>query len=400
MQLGKSSCAYIERNVNANNEIVVSAAIAASRVFFRHQDGVWNMATDALTSRLISSENQLGNGHASLADVARLAGVSAQTVSRVVNRKNNVAEPTLTRVREALDALSFQPNRIARSLVLSRSESIGVINLGIPMNVSLSQSQFGIGQSAESAGIATIFATVLEPETGHASEDAVARAFDRLLGQRVEGIILATPMSQRYSAPQKIAATLPVVEMSRNPAEGISGVGTDGVHGGVLAGKHLLDLGHRRIAFVDGPADEGYAGERLTGIENALHRRGQSLERHLHGDFSSASGYRAGQELMRHVGVTAIFCANDQMALGVMHAYSDAGFYAPRDFSVVGFDDIPDAQHFTPTLTTIHQDFIETGAQAFHELARLVAGERPRNISLEPSLVIRGSTGAPPPSAS
>ena len=283
--------------------------------------------------------------------------------------------------------------------MLSRSESIGVINLGIPMNVSLSQSQFGIGQSAEIAGMATIFATVLEPETGHASEEAVARAFDRLLGQRVEGIILASPMSQRYSAPKKIAATLPVVEMSRSPAAGISSVGTDGVHGGMLAGEHLLALGHRRIAFVDGPADEGYAGERLMGIQNALHRRGQSLERHLHGDFSSASGYRAGQELLRHVGVTAIFCANDQMALGVMHAYSDAGLYAPRDFSVVGFDDIPDAQHFTPTLTTIHQDFVETGAQAFNELVRLVEGQQPRSISLEPTLVVRGSTRAPRPAS-
>jgi DNA-binding LacI/PurR family transcriptional regulator len=329
-----------------------------------------------------------------MADVARLAGVSHQTVSRVINGQTNLRPATRLRVEEAIRQLGYRPNSAARALVTKRSATVGVIG---------SKSGFG----GPSAGHRAIQAAgreagyfVSSVNLHDLTRDAVSDAVDHLRDQRVEGIVLiaANDDAVEVARHQEVAG-IPVVVVEGSLDKARWTVGVDQVAGAVLATEHLLDLGHTEIVHVAGPMQWTEARGRLRGWEQAMHAAGLRPSPHVDGDWTAESGYRAGQALARRDDLTAVFVANDQMALGLLRALWEAGRSVPGDVSVVGFDDIPEAAFLIPPLTTVRQDFTAVGHRAIEILQTAIAepasgADVPARL-IQPELVARASTAAP-----
>jgi len=329
-----------------------------------------------------------------MADVARLAGVSHQTVSRVINGQNNLRPETRERVEEAIRQLGYRPNSAARALVTRRSATIGVIG---------SKSGFwgpsSIHRAVQAAGreAGYFVSSVNVPDLTRA---AVADAVDHLHDQGVEGIVLIAANDEALEvARAQEAAGTPVVVVEGSLYQARWTVGVDQTAGAELATHHLLGLGHREIVHVAGPLQWAEARGRLQGWQNAMHAAGLRPSPHLEGDWTAASGYRIGAELAERPEVTAVFAANDQMALGLLRAFWEAGRSVPDEVSVVGFDDIPEAEFLIPPLTTVRQDFIAVGQRAIEMLRSAIAAdsedELPERL-VQPELVVRDSTTKPP----
>ena len=231
--------------------------------------------------------------------------------------------------------------------------------------------------------------------------DLVLGAVAQLRGQGVDGILLITPQESAVEAVLHIPGDMPVVAVEAGPDESVPVVTVDQVAGAAAATQHLLELGHRTVWHVAGPSDWLEAGQRIEGWTAALEAAGADPPPLLSGDWSARSGYELGRRLAGVRDVTAIFAANDQMALGILRALHEAGRDVPGEVSIVGFDDIPEAQFFTPPLTTVHQDFNEVGRQSLMLLLdEIAASERSASrVVVPPSLKIREST-APPGGAS
>ena len=328
-----------------------------------------------------------------MADVARLAGVSHQTVSRVVNGQDNLRPATRERVERAIRQLGYRPNPAARALVTRRSATIGVI-----------------GSKSGYWGPSTVHRTIQAAgrEAGYfvssvnlqsLTRGELVDAIDHLRAQSVEGIVLisATDDALEVSRAQENLG-VPVIVVEGDPVKTQWTVGVDQVAGAELGTRHLLDLGHSEIVHVAGPLEWTEARARLRGWQQAMYAAGLRPGAHVAGDWSAASGYAAGVEVAARDDVTAVFCANDQMALGLMRALSEAGRAVPtgpRGVSVVGFDDIPEAAYLIPPLTTVRQDFQAVGHRAI-EILRAALGQVPAPQGLiEPELVVRASTAAP-----
>lgn len=326
-------------------------------------------------------------------DVARLAGVSQKTVSRVLNNEPYVSEEARRKVLEAAEALGYRLNNAARALASGRTRSIGVVSLGTALYGPASLLT-GIERAARDTGYALRVVNTIDGDPS-----GIAGAVESLLEQGVDGIVISEPIDEGDVG---ISVDVPVLVIGAPAPFAAPRVVTVGVGADLLASaatEHLLDLGHLTVHHLAGPQRWYAARDRLEGWRTALADRGCARPPVVPGDWSAASGYAAGRELARDPGVTAVFAANDDMAIGLIRALTEAGRRVPEDVSVVGYDDIPVAAYITPPLTTVRQPF---DAVAHEGLGLLVqAIENPDGDAIRASdppveLIVRASTGPAP----
>ncbi|GAA1941880.1 LacI family DNA-binding transcriptional regulator [Kitasatospora viridis] len=324
-----------------------------------------------------------------MADVAKLAGVSHQTVSRVLNGAPHVRPDTRDRVLAAIRELDYRPNSAARALVTRRSQTLGVVTFDSTLYGPASMLD-GIERAARSAGYFVSVASLRSLDSR-----SVQEAVDRLRDQGVEGVVVIAPQTSAISAVAKLSSSVPVVAVGSGTQARVPLVSVDNRAGAEAATRHLLDLGHRTVHHLAGPAGWMESEDRQNGWRDALEAAGAEVPPAESGDWSARSGYEAGLRIARAEGVSAVFCANDHMALGLLRAFHEADRSIPRDISVVGFDDIPEAGYFTPPLTTVRQDFGELGRRALELLVAELAGGREAQppVRISPEMVLRRSTG-------
>ncbi|MBO0776297.1 MAG: LacI family DNA-binding transcriptional regulator [Actinobacteria bacterium] len=325
-----------------------------------------------------------------MADVARLAGVSHQTVSRVLNDHPNVRPRTRQHVLAAISELGYRPNAAARTLVTRRTRTLGVISFDTTLYGPASM-LYGIERAAQHSWFVSIASL---PALDRRS---VLGAVERLLGQGVEGIIVIAPKTSAVSALSRVPGGVPLVAVGCGTHAPLTSAAVDNAAGAAQATRYLLDLGHRTVHHVAGPASWLDAQERVAGWRRALREAQVPEPEPVAGDWSSASGYEIGHRITADPGVTAVLCGNDHMALGLLRALAEQGRRVPEDISVVGFDDIPESAYFLPPLTTIRQDFGELGRRALGVLVEIINGQQPPGTCLRipPHLVARASASRP-----
>ncbi|GAA4166629.1 LacI family DNA-binding transcriptional regulator [Gryllotalpicola daejeonensis] len=325
----------------------------------------------------------------SIRDVARAAGVSHMTVSRVLNRHPNVSEATRERVQQAITDLHFRPSRTARALAHGSSRVIGVLEATGARFHGPASTIVAIEDAARTEGFSVMIAVI---DAADAASEAAA--VEHLLDQGAIGLILVGPGTTASGSIAEAASGVPLVVM--HAAEGADRGAADQFEGGRRAARHLLELGHTAMAHIAGPAGWLEAESRARGFAAELAAAGLAPVSVAVGDWTAESGYRAGLELLAAGGFTAVFCANDQMALGLLHAAREAGVDVPAQLSVIGYDDISEAAHYAPALTTLRQDFPELGRRAIAELLSQLGGGPAPEPMPAPELIVRESTSARP----
>ena len=331
-----------------------------------------------------------------MSDVGRLAGVSHQTVSRVINGSRHVSPTTRARVLAAMEELGYRPNSIARALATGRTRTVGVVSFDTTLYGPAS-TLFGIERAAHQAGYFVLVASLRALDRA-----GVTEAVDRLRVQGVEGILAIVSEAEAAAALLEVRVDVPLVAVEAGPDAGIPVVTVDQSSGARLATQHLLDLGHPTVHHITGPPASIEAQQRVVGWRETLDDAGAPVPAPVIGDWSARTGYHVGRRLIRDPAVSAVFVANDQMALGLLRALHEAGRAIPDELSLVGFDDIPEATYFTPPLTTVRQDFGEVGSRSLRVLVGAIecfnAGEPlPDGSLVAPELVVRASTTMPSP---
>ncbi|MEI5521088.1 LacI family DNA-binding transcriptional regulator [Streptomyces brasiliscabiei] len=327
-------------------------------------------------------------------DVARLAGVSKQTVSRVLNDNPAVRRETREAVLEAMRTLGYRPSRSARSLASGRTRMLGVISFDAA-RYGPAATLTAINTAAQDAGY-LVSSIALDT----ADRDTVVQAVDRLSAEGADGIIAIAPQRPVATALAGARPDTPLVMLDNGLGDGTPVASSDFTAGARLATEHLLGLGHRTVWHIAGPAGWTSAERRAASWRETLERAGAEVHAPLVGDWSADSGYELGRRLADRPEVTAVFVSNDQMALGLLRALHEAGRRVPDDVSVVGYDDIPEAAHLLPPLTTIRTDFSLIGTVALRLLVRQLGepGGRGDAADVEPvvpvELIVRDSTGA------
>lgn len=321
-------------------------------------------------------------------EVADLAGVSRQTVSRVLNDSPSVRGETRERVLAAMAELHFRPNRAARMLTTSRSSTIGVLASSASSLYGPASSLDAVERAARDSGYFVTVAHTTSPATEH-----ILEALSHLMEQSVDGIVLIAPQQRVKDAMSTVSFTVPAVELHAAGATAVGGLFVDQTEGARLAVRHLIAQGHRRILHVCGPLDWAEAQARREGFLLECESAGVEGIVSRQGDWTAASGALIAQEYLHNDGgITAVFSSNDQMALGVLHAARLASRQVPGELAVAGFDNSPEAAFFAPPLSTVHQDFTELGSRAVACLIALMEG---RELTFEqpvsPVLVIRES---------
>lgn len=323
-------------------------------------------------------------------DVAKLAGVSYQTVSRVLNEHPSIRESTKQRVLDVIREIGYRPNQAARALVTSRSRTIGVLT-SQNAHYGPMTSVTAIEHAAREAGYRITVTSVASSEY-----PSIKAALDHLLTQSIEALVVIAPQVRVLEAIRELHIDVPYVTLQNANVGGADhSMSVDQVAGARLATQHLIDLGHTEIMHISGPQDWIEAEARMQGYLDAINAADLRTRAPILGDWSAHFGYYAGLELLRLRDFTALFASNDQMALGFMHACWDSGLDVPGDVSVVGFDDIPEAAHFFPPLTTIRQNFSEIGRRAVSLLLAELQGAEVDHGQIMPELVVRRSTAAP-----
>lgn len=322
-------------------------------------------------------------------DVAELAGVSHQTVSRVLRGHPNVRESTRAKVRTAIAELGYRPNSAARALVTGRDQVLGVVAPRSTLFGPVSQLA-ALEEHAATAGFAVSVGRVHELD-----EASITRAVNGQLERRVAGLVIIAPVASASSALDRLPGDIPIVAIDADPTRPEATVTVDQAAGARLATRHLLECGHSTVWHVAGPPDWFDAAARRAGWEEELREVGAEVPPVLQADWSPASGFRSGEILARIPEVTAVFAANDSLALGILRALSEHGRRVPEDVAVVGFDDIPEAAFMIPPLTTIKQDFQQVGHTAVEQVLAQLRGEEPsRTPPIAPELVVRASSRA------
>ncbi|GAA3223470.1 LacI family DNA-binding transcriptional regulator [Pseudonocardia petroleophila] len=325
-----------------------------------------------------------------MADVARLAGVSHQTVSRVVNGHPHIRPATRSRVEDAIAALGYRPNGVARALAVRRSGTIGVVSTDTALHGPATV-QRSVEEAAARAGYVATTVTIREATT-----DELGRALDRLVRATVEGIVLVAGSDAALLLARSADFPVPLVVAQGDLTASGSAVGVDQLQGARAATRHLIGLGHTRIAHVSGPLGWPEARARREGWLGELAAAGLDPGPEHEGDWTPAGGHAAGLLLAAQPDVTAVFVANDHMAVGLLRALVEAGRGVPGDVSVVGFDDIPEAGYLLPPLTTVRQDFATVGRRAIEVLHGMLTGvPDPGPRLTTPVLAPRASTAAP-----
>lgn len=321
-------------------------------------------------------------------DVARLADVSYQTVSRVLNNHPSVRPETRKRVLRIIEETNYRPNLAARALVTSSSQTIGILAPSSSM-YGPSASIAAIETAARSRGywVTTAYIDVTDPAS-------IPESIAHLAAQSIEGLVVIAPQVRVFRALAAQSLDIPYVSLQSPDLQPEHELSVDQIAGARLATRHLISLGHRSIYHIAGPQDWIEAEARMRGFFQEMGAWDIPTTAPILGDWTAEFGYYAGRELLRVPDFTAIFSSNDQMAFGLMHAIRDEGLDVPRDISVVGFDDIPEAAHFWPPLTTVRQDFAELGRRCVELLLGPGPGSREADVAtIVPELVVRQSSG-------
>ncbi len=288
-------------------------------------------------------------------EVARLAGVSHQTVSRVLNNEDTVRPQTRAKVEDAIRVLRYRPSSVARALATRKTHTLGLVSTGNPLYGPASIALAFNGAARES-GYQVITASMAD-----ADREEILQAVDVLLRQKVEAIVLVASDHSSIEAIDGLELDIPLVTADSSGHGSFPSVSIDQFRGAELATAYLAERGHRSILHLAGPPGSLDARERERGWRAELTRRGLEVNEPRYGDWTADSGRAVGEQMLRDGSFTAVFVGNDQMALGLLHTLADHGISVPADVSLVGFDDIPEAAHFTPPLTTVRQDFTELG---------------------------------------
>lgn len=355
---------------------------------YRAPDGIGTASIFMETEGMSRTRTQ----RSTIYDVAQLAEVSHQTVSRVINGHVSVSDSTRSRVLKVICELNYQPNIVARSLITNNSHLLGLIISGTE--------RYGaaqVAQNVERRARAHGYEIILSSQTTNKPEELIA-AIHRMGQFGVDGLILLTPCAAE-EVPTSLPSPSPFVMINAASDLTCTTVNFDHVAGGTLATEHLIHLGHRRILHVGGPSAWSDADLRYQGYLQALRTHGLPECPRLEGDWSATAGYHAvRQALENHFDFTAVFAGNDQMALGAIAALRGAGLTVPGDVSVVGFDDSPESDFFMPGLTSVQQDFALLGRTSVDELIHMLAvpGGEPRHVMFQPHLIERSSTSRAP----
>ncbi len=331
-------------------------------------------------------------------DVARVAGVSTQTVSRVINNRPNVSAETRLQVQEVISQLGYAPNIIARSLSRGRSDTLGVVGFGLEYYGS-SSVLTGIEEKSSELGFSVLLSLM-----DNSQPERVDEILRELLSHQVEGIIWAIPGigDALKGLPEKFERiSVPVVFLNKDKVDSDTVVAMDNRSGGKLATKHLLEQGYKKVATITGPSNWWEARQRELGWREAMREAGfDNLdELCMEGDWNAPSGEVKFHSLYAQFpDIDAVFVGNDQMALGVLKAARRLGLRIPEDLGVIGFDDIPEAAYFYPSLSTVHQDVRALGAMAVEKLCDLI--QNPKHVQnvdqertwIKPRLIVRKSS--------
>ncbi len=339
------------------------------------------------------------NPHATLRDVADLAGVSTKTVSRVVNNQGEISEATRERVQAAIDQLDYRPNILARSLIHRRSNTLAVVAWGIDY-YGPSRILVGIEQQTRELGYSLFLNLLSQPSDSHHEH-----VLDSLITRRVDGIIWAVPEvgdNRLWLKSSHLYQLPPIVFLTMGPQAGRAVVAVDNRDGGRQATQHLIDQGRRKIGIITGPLTWWEARERYAGWRDALELAGIHPTPSLvvEGDWAAVSGEQGMRTLLlQEPDLDAVFACSDQIALGALGAAYQSGRRVPQDLAIVGFDNIPDSMCFWPPLTTVYQRLIDVGRLAVQYLHRAIEAYRrqedPGEIGLtliKPELIVRASS--------
>src|SRR5215216_1407464 len=333
---------------------------------------------------------------ATIKEVASVAGVSTQTVSRVLNERPDVSPETRKRVQEVIKQLSYWPSALARSLISQRSHTLGVVTAGLRY-IGPSRTLSGITSASAEAGY-----SILLKELPSFDPEDIMPIFQAFLSQHVDGVIWAVPEvgeNRKWVNDAPADVDVPVVFLAMEPRDNVSIVSVDNYHGGRIAVSHLLEQGYRRIAHISGPLDWWEARQRMAAWKDTLQEAGSPSGDHqcVEGNWSSASGALAIERLHnQYPDMDSIFVANDQMALSVIQFANQKGLRIPGDLGIVGFDNLAESAYFFPALTTIQQDQHNIAKLAVEEIIKIIESGwqeaeqiEPRTIVLPPSLIVR-----------
>lgn len=339
------------------------------------------------------------NGRVTIKEVASAAGVSTQTVSRVINDRPDVSPETRKRVQEIIDQLGYQPSALARSLIRQRSYTLGVVTSGLK-HIGPSRTLSGITSAAEDAGY-----SLLLKELSRFNANDITSLFRTLLSRHVDGIIWAAPEigeNVNWINRSSLDLDIPMVYMTMKSREKICVVSIDNYLGGQLAMTHLIEQGYQHIGHISGPTDWWEARERKAAWSDSLKEANLEVKADycVEGNWSSASGAKAIEKLFKqYPQMDAVFAGNDQMALAVMQYACRKGIEIPYELGVVGFDDISESEFFWPPLTTVKQDQYTVGKIAVEEVIKIIESGwdehepvQPKSIMLTPTLVVRQSS--------
>jgi LacI family transcriptional regulator len=331
--------------------------------------------------------------------VAKQAGVSTKTVSRVINHQGEISEETRQRVQAVIDELGYRPNILARSLVSQRSGMLGVVTWGLDFYAP-SRIVVGIEQRSSELGFSLFLHLI-----SHPTDAGVEHILNTLADHRVEGILWAVPEvgeNHAWIQPEALQSLPPIVFLSTCGHPGVDSISVDNQRGGDLAAQHLVDQGRKRIGIISGPAEWWETRERLAGWREALLRNGLEVvqKRITQAEWSVESGSQAmGRLLEQDPEIEAVFASSDDIALGALAAATQAGRRIPEDLALVGFDNIPQSAYFQPPLTTIDQPLSRTGRAAVDVLIKRIENrhggkeqEPAAALALEPRLVVRRSS--------
>jgi DNA-binding LacI/PurR family transcriptional regulator len=324
---------------------------------------------------------------ANIYDVANLAGVSHQTVSRVLNNHSSLKPETREKVEKAIAELNYRPNQAARQLVTSRSKIIGILIAGTELYGPWAILN-AMEREARIEGYSVISISVLpdSPESWRA-------AIEQLRNLDIDGVITIALPNVIIKEVEKNLASATIVFVDTEPSKKFDAINIDNYQGGKIATQHLIDLGHKEIVHITGPIS-GYEGKmRLQAYEDVM-KAAKLKSDVIEADWSLEKGYEVGKVIAaRKKRPSAIFTANDHLAVGVLKALSEAGISVPENMSLIGFDDIPEAKFMTPSLTSIQQNFDELGKLSIHKMmAQLREPSKAESLKIDATLVIRDST--------
>lgn len=329
---------------------------------------------------------------ATIYDVAKLAGVSHQTVTRVLRGFEGIRPETRQRVKSALAELDYRPNMAARSLATNRSRRIGALVYEL-LQVGPSKTIQGASDAARAAGYVLDVVTV-DPT----DEDAVESAFDAMRDADLAGILAFAPMDLLSDRILQARFSVPVLMETQADLDAAAQHTSVSDQGMTQVVDHLVGLGHRRFFHVSGPLTWWASRNRVEAYEGALALHGAQSCGTLEGEWSAESGYAAGREIPLDQGVTAVVASNDQMALGVLRALAERGVRVPEQMSVTGFDDMPESAYFQPPLTTVRLDYAHQGRAFMRRMLALLDGREAADVApVTAELVVRSSTAVPAP---